>query len=442
MALAAATLALLGCAVAQEISDGERKQIRQQIRQQMRSIIIPKLEFEDASLEEVVEFLNGAAAEFDTDKEAGQRRDLEMRVRRHMLVDGFGSSGAAGGERAPITLSLQNVPLDEALEFCAGLGGCVVAIAPPGVEIESCMEIVSVYFQDESVAAVSLEATDRMITRDFEVPRNFINLANAPEPPAEEDPFGGGSGGVIGDRFIRFDPREICLAVGVAFPEGASATLDGELSLLRVRNTGANLELVQIFVDSIWDQVPTVIELGVEIYAVPKLLAPGLVDTGAALGDRLREMAGAGEADLVDQIRVAASDGERLITSSGREIKFVSGYSVKDRKDIAMEETVFLGSRLDALARLEKHGGGLQIDVALSRTFGGAEITDSVVLAPISGKELPIQRVLVDQAQIRTKIRLLSGEARLLATFNPSHTESDTTCLVIVNATAKKLGRH
>ena len=316
-----------------------------------------------------------------------------------------------------------------------------MAIAPPEFEIESCLDIVSVYFRDVADAEQSPDGADEMVTRVFEVPRNFIRLANAPDPVAEDDPFGGGGDDIVRDRPIRRDPRELCMAVGVDFPQGASATFDTAAGNLIVRNTRANLELVQTYIDSIWQQVPSVIELVAEIYSLPKLEALELGLAGAELADRLRTMASAGEAELVDRLSIAASDADRVTTSSGRVLKSVSGYIVEDGKDIAVEETAFLGARLEASVRLEEGDGALLVDVVLSKTFGEPEIIDSVALAPISGKEMPISRVVVDQAQIQTKIRLLSAEPRLLATFSPGHGKSDQLCLVLLRASSKKLGR-
>ena len=74
-----AAMALAEPPHAESISEGEREQIEQA----MRSIVIPELELENASLEEAVEFLGKVASEPGAGGWLDRRGGLEFRIRRH-----------------------------------------------------------------------------------------------------------------------------------------------------------------------------------------------------------------------------------------------------------------------------------------------------------------------------------------------------------------------
>lgn len=74
------------------------------------AIVLPKIEFQEATLSEAVIFLGEKAKELDADKQ-GVNLILEP---------------AAGGLEPTLTLSLANVPLSEALRYVAQLAGCEI----------------------------------------------------------------------------------------------------------------------------------------------------------------------------------------------------------------------------------------------------------------------------------------------------------------------------
>ncbi|MGI9239352.1 MAG: hypothetical protein ACR2RV_01045 [Verrucomicrobiales bacterium] len=296
----------------------------------------------------------------------------------------------------------------------------------------------------ESVAIERLE--NNFMSRIFKVPRNFMELANADafDPGAVEDPFGDDDSPTILGRMRALNPRNVFVAVGVPFPEGTSVTLDAEAGQLVCRNAPDNLDLIQIYVESMWERVPSRIQLRAEIYSLPKPLALDLLveaDRESNLGERLRGLERDGSAELVDVLSIATLDGATAVVSCGSELDYVSSYMVQDGKDTAVMNSIFLGSRMEVRAAIEKHGAGLLVDVALEKTFGEPDAEESVVLGPISGKELPVMRVLVDQASIRTRARLLGGEVRLLGTLSPDGGASESSCLVLLKASLEKIGR-
>ncbi|MEP6670695.1 MAG: M56 family metallopeptidase [Chthoniobacter sp.] len=85
------------------------------VRQKALSIILPKVEFREATLAEAVDFVSKRAREHDP-----EGTGIKILV---MLGNAPKSATGANPEDARITLSLTNVPLFEALQYLAGLAG-------------------------------------------------------------------------------------------------------------------------------------------------------------------------------------------------------------------------------------------------------------------------------------------------------------------------------
>ena len=83
--------------------------------------VVPKIEFREASLSEAVEFLRVKSRELDPAK-----------VGVNILL----GPGAQAMREKPITLSLQNIPLSEALRYVAELAGLQVREEAPALVLE------------------------------------------------------------------------------------------------------------------------------------------------------------------------------------------------------------------------------------------------------------------------------------------------------------------
>ncbi len=104
-----------------------------------------------------------------------------------------------------------------------------------------------------------------MRTRIFQIPPDFISCETPPEaaPPAAPaaDPFAISASPTTPYKqtFQPRTPKEILEAVGISFPEGATATFSPVTSLLTVTNTLPNLDLVEAYILSITQQSPATI---------------------------------------------------------------------------------------------------------------------------------------------------------------------------------------
>jgi len=88
----------------------------------LNRIVIPKLEFRDATLKEVVDVLNAKSRELDTEETDPGKQGVPIRV-----------TSAAPDQR--ITLSLNNIPLIEALRYVCTLSNTQLTIEPWGVSV-------------------------------------------------------------------------------------------------------------------------------------------------------------------------------------------------------------------------------------------------------------------------------------------------------------------
>lgn len=211
------------------------------IRQKLKTIIIPNIDFTEATIEEAVDFLRRQAQELDVSSPEGQKGV-------NIIIKASGASAAGDGVvpdglgGTPINLQLSNVPLGEALKFTTELAGLKYKLDPLAV-----------------VIIPGFDDTGQLITSSFRVPPDFLNKGGAGGDDGGavvDDPFGGGGGGGASAGLKRRPTaREVLEGVGVPFPEGASASYIASTSELVVRNTVPNVDLIQVFVDSIRDNV-------------------------------------------------------------------------------------------------------------------------------------------------------------------------------------------
>ena len=226
----------------------------------LQRIIIPKLDFKDATILEAIDFLKKKSIEFDNT--GTEPRGVNIVVK----LDGGGGAGftppagealpgipglpdapeapaapapgaAVGAESTRITLALTSAPLGVVLKYIADLANLkikvdqyAVSILPPGSDITV------------------------MNRQEFKVPPGFINRAAAgggadpgglaPTTPTGDATKGGTS--IAG----RQDAKEFLIASGVQFPPGSSATYIAASSRLVVRNTQENLDYIQQLIDS------------------------------------------------------------------------------------------------------------------------------------------------------------------------------------------------
>jgi type II secretory pathway component GspD/PulD (secretin)/tetratricopeptide (TPR) repeat protein len=298
-----------------------------QMTNKMNSIIIPHIEFRDTTIREAIDFLREQAAENDP---SGQGVNIVLRLVPLGQVappsvpvppTGAGSpvagapaqappagapaQGAPGGSPVPvvtgpagarITVTLDNIPLGEALRYVANQAGLKVKVEP------------------YAIAVIPLtEQSNDLITKRYRVPPEFFggpldvgyylgtNLTGGggatgqgnaqPAPVAEQEidkqavsfqsasGVGTGAGAtsqsnltqgtattrqaLYNDRQLvgRADAKTMLQSMGVSFPPGASATFWAHSGTLIVRNTQDNLDMVDALADQANASQPKQVEI-------------------------------------------------------------------------------------------------------------------------------------------------------------------------------------
>jgi general secretion pathway protein D len=251
-----------------------------QITNKLNSIIIPHIEFRDASIREAIDFLRQQAAANDTSTEGKKGVDIVLRLTPLGQIAGpptavqpapspmeaAPAAGAPAGAAATpiplapvaapavvaappispanarITITLNQIPLGEALRYIASQAGLKVKVDPYAV----------------SIIPLNEQSND-LVTKEYRVPPGFITTtvnpgASSLNAPATRVGGGGTAVGTVestgGQQLInREGAKEFLLSQGVPFPPGASANFLPQSSRLIVRNTEDNLELVDALVE-------------------------------------------------------------------------------------------------------------------------------------------------------------------------------------------------
>ncbi|MEY2556376.1 MAG: ral secretion pathway protein, partial [Verrucomicrobiota bacterium] len=266
------------------------------ISQKLNTIIIPRVEFRDASVREAIDFLRQQAAANDPTGDGKKGVDIVLRLAplgqiapppipvepAQLPAGAVPPPGAVPPEGAPpaiatpvparpivapavvpasaispadarITITLSQIPLGEALRYIASQAGLKVKVEPYAV----------------SIIPISEQSND-LLTKEYRVAPGFISTsvnvgASALEQgayktgttaaPVAAAAVGAGTGegtheSTGGHQLVnREGAREFLESQGVPFPPGASAHFLPQSSRLIVRNTADNLELVDAIVE-------------------------------------------------------------------------------------------------------------------------------------------------------------------------------------------------
>ena len=207
------------------------------ITQKLRTITFPKVEFDGATLAEVVELLRVRS------------RDLDPEGRGISFV----LSVPPEARDKQVSLNLLNVPMEELLRYVSEMCGVAYKV------------------DEHAVTFVSIsERNNAIVTRSFRVPPDFIqnspggDAAAAPptDPFAKQAPAGGGL------IIRRLGAKEFLEARGVTFPDGTSASYSASSNTLTVRNTIANMETVEMIVEQSTKATPKMAVIHVRMLEV------------------------------------------------------------------------------------------------------------------------------------------------------------------------------
>ncbi len=200
------------------------------ITEKLKRIVLPVVDFENASMEEVAEFLRKQVHLLDTSETDPSRRGVNFVVLR---------PPATTPEEQQLrvkNLHLRDVPVDVALRYICNITRC-------GYRVD-----------EHAVSLVSPDMPPNIYHRTFRVPPDFISklapgLAAA---PASGDPFVSNlaAAPASGNPAARPLIMDAFRAVGVVFPNGSSANLNAS-GVLVIGNTPEELDKVERLISAI-----------------------------------------------------------------------------------------------------------------------------------------------------------------------------------------------
>ena len=206
----------------------------QSLDRKLTSIIVDSINFEDETLEDVLSYLTFKSKELDP---------LGVGVNFILKLD----PSDVIAINAKVNLALRNVPIGEVLNQVTNDTGTRYKTETYAVQVVS-----------------RSSANNQMVTKTFRVPPDFLSTAPVGEE-TDDDPFAGAGGNQGGLKIKRLGAKEFLMKQGVTFPEGASAIFVPGSSSLVVRNSGPNIELIESFIDSSFNDVPKQVEVHVSM---------------------------------------------------------------------------------------------------------------------------------------------------------------------------------
>lgn len=204
------------------------------VSERMRMLIIPRVELEQVSIEEAVDFVRSQSRALDTTTLNSVDKGFNI-----ILNLGDGSSEITNQIRAiRFDLKLQNVPVKDLLEMI-------------------CAQTRTRFAVDEFAVSIRPVSSDsvELITRTYKVPPDFLATENAgAAPAAAANPFDDAPAEGLSAK--RMTALEKLNSFGVRIPEGGSATFNASTSTLMVRTTLAEHDMVQQVVDTVAQTEP------------------------------------------------------------------------------------------------------------------------------------------------------------------------------------------
>lgn len=217
------------------------------IDQKLKQIIIPTLEFSEARLTEVIDFLGQKAQELDTSETDPSKRGVNF------VIDSENAGGDDPGQRT-LTVRLANVPLGVALKYAA-------------------QQVGMTYRTDNFAVRIVPPSTGEgaLSVRRWVVPPGFLSGAGADaggggagpaDPFANPEPDGGAA------LVKRISAQEFLTSRGVQFGAGANANYVAATNSLIVMNTSEQLQLVDDIVQSAKDSGAKNVEIHIRMVSV------------------------------------------------------------------------------------------------------------------------------------------------------------------------------
>lgn len=223
------------------------------INNKLNKIIIDRIDLEEASIREVVDFLKQKSRQLDNSTDDPKKKGVNIILKLASPETPAPADGQAAEtpatesavtEDTKISIALKNIPLIEAVRYLTELSGLKYKIEPFAVSI-----------------IPFTENTEELVTKEYRVPPGFIP-ASVGESASSAPIPGNQSSGDANTRITgRRNATQYFTEQGVPFPTGAFAQYVASGSKLIVRNTQAAVDLIDTIVEGATGVAPTQVEI-------------------------------------------------------------------------------------------------------------------------------------------------------------------------------------
>ena len=210
---------------------------RANIQAKLNSINVPEVRLSGATLDEAVDFLRAVSVQEDK-----MTLDESQKGIPFLVQLGDESMPEIQKIRASrINLTLRNVSLAEVLKLVNEASGTNFRVDDFAVVINAAG------FSDPT-----------LVRREFRVSPDFLTTGAVGKVEENKDPFAADDqeGGLIAKKL---SAKEKLQDFGVSFPDGASAAYNSNTNLLIVRNTVANMQLIEAIVADLAKNEPLIV---------------------------------------------------------------------------------------------------------------------------------------------------------------------------------------
>jgi len=224
------------------------------INNKLNKIIIDRMDLEDASIREVVDFLKQKSRQLDNSTDDPKKKGVNIVLKLASQAPAPASTDGQSAETPPaeagvtedtkISIALKNVPLIEAVRYLTELSGLKYKIEPFAVSI-----------------IPLTENTEELVTKEYRVPPGFIPASSGESVPSGPLPGGQATGDANTRITGRRNATQYFTEQGVPFPTGAFAQYIASGSKLIVRNTQAAVDLIDTIVEGATGVAPTQVEI-------------------------------------------------------------------------------------------------------------------------------------------------------------------------------------
>lgn len=230
----------------------DSSQTKDAITRKLNNIIIEKIDLQDASVREVVDFLTKKSREIDASSDDPKKRGVNIVLKlganpnetANTDTESSQETSSEATENTKVSIALTNVPLIEVIRYLTEMAGLKYKIEPFAVSI-----------------LPPTENTDELVTKEYRVSPAFIP-ANSAATTSEAPSAGSKTNDLSNARLTgRSNATEYLQSQGVPFPTGAFAQYIPSGSKLVVRNTQGAIDLIDVLVEGDMGSAPTQVEI-------------------------------------------------------------------------------------------------------------------------------------------------------------------------------------